>query len=81
MFGQLFRRIYIRPPEAIPREHRSLLLLVGAAYFIAGYDVNIYGFAAKQIQASFSIPESGPADLILHDIIQKPGAPAAPAAQ
>lgn len=57
MFGQLFRRIYIRPPEAIPREHRSLLLLVGAAYFIAGYDVNIYGFAAKQIQASFSIPE------------------------
>jgi putative MFS transporter len=57
MFGQLFRRIYIRPPEAIPREHRNLLLLVGAAYFIAGYDVNIYGFAAKQIQASFAIPE------------------------
>ena len=57
MFGQLFRRIYIRPPEPIPREHRNLLLLVGAAYFIAGYDVNIYGFAAKQIQASFAIPE------------------------
>jgi putative MFS transporter len=57
MLGQLFRRIYIRPPEPIPREHRSLLLLVGAAYFIAGYDVNIYGFAAKQIQASFAIPE------------------------
>ena len=57
MFGQLFRRIYIRPPEPIPREHRNLLLLVGAAYFIAGYDVNIYGFAAKQIQQSFSIPE------------------------
>lgn len=57
MFGQLFRRIYIRSPEPIPREQRSLLLLVGAAYFIAGYDVNIYGFAAKQIQASFAIPE------------------------
>lgn len=57
MFGQLFRRIYIRSPEAIPPEHRSLLLLVGAAYFIAGYDVNIYGFAAKQIQQSFAIPE------------------------
>ncbi len=57
MLGQLFRRIYIRPPEPIPREHRNLLLLVGAAYFIAGYDVNIYGFAAKQIQASFAIPE------------------------
>jgi putative MFS transporter len=57
MFGKLFRRIYIRPPEPIPPEHRSLLLLVGAAYFIAGYDVMIYGFAAKQIQASFAIPE------------------------
>lgn len=57
MFGQLFRRIYIRPPEPIPPEHRNLLLLVGAAYFIAGYDVMIYGFAAKQIQASFAIPE------------------------
>jgi putative MFS transporter len=55
--GQLFRRIYIRPPEAIPPEHRSLLLLVGAAYFIAGYDVYIYGLAAKQIQQSFAIPE------------------------
>ena len=57
-FGELFKRVYIRPPEAIPPEHRSLLLLVGAAYFIAGYDVNIYGFAAKQIQQSFAIPES-----------------------
>ncbi|MBP6014918.1 MAG: MFS transporter [Alphaproteobacteria bacterium] len=57
MLGQFFRRIYVRAPEPIPKEHRSLLLLVGAAYFIAGYDVNIYGLAAKQIQASFAIPE------------------------
>lgn len=54
---QVFRRIYIRAPEPIPKEHRNLLLLVGAAYFIAGYDVNIYGFAAKQIQQSFAIRE------------------------
>lgn len=58
MFGRFFRRIYIRTPEPIPAEQRSLLLLVGAAYFIAGYDVNIYGFAARQIQETFSIPES-----------------------
>jgi putative MFS transporter len=57
MFGKLFKRIYINAPEPIPKEHRNLLLLVGAAYFIAGYDVMIYGFAAKQIQASFAIPE------------------------
>lgn len=57
MFGRLFRSVYIRTPEPIPPEHRSLLLLVGAAYFIAGYDVMIYSFAAKQIQASFAIPE------------------------
>lgn len=57
MLRDLFRRVYIRAPEPIPRENRQLLLLVGAAMFIAGYDVNIYGFAARQIQASFSIPE------------------------
>lgn len=57
MFGKLFRQIYIRPPEAIPREHRNILLLVGAAYFIAGYDVNIYGLAIRQIQQSFDIAE------------------------
>ncbi len=57
MLGQLFRRIYIRPPEPIPSEHRRLLLLVGAAMFIAAYDVNIYGLASRQIQASFAIPE------------------------
>ncbi len=55
--GQIFRRIYIRPPEVIPREHRNLLLLVGAAYFIAGYDLFIYGLAAKQIQQSFAVRE------------------------
>lgn len=58
MFRQLFKRIYINAPEPIPPEQRSLLLLVGAAYFIAVYDVTIYGFAAKQIQQSFAIPES-----------------------
>lgn len=57
MLGRLFHRIYVRPPEPIAPEHRDLLLLVGAAYFIAGYDVNIYGFAAKQIQQSFAIKE------------------------
>ena len=58
MFGRLFRQIYIRPPEPIPPEQRRLLILVGAAYFIGVYDVTIYGFAAKQIQQTFAIPES-----------------------
>ncbi|MFN9358740.1 MAG: hypothetical protein ACK6A4_18310, partial [Alphaproteobacteria bacterium] len=58
MLGQLFRRVYIRPPEPIPSDQRRLLVLVGAAYFIAGYDVNIYGFAVRQIQQTFAIPES-----------------------
>lgn len=58
MLGQLFRRVYIRPPEPIPANQSRLLVLVGAAYFIAGYDVNIYGFAVRQIQQTFSIPES-----------------------
>jgi putative MFS transporter len=58
MLGQLFRRVYVRPPEPIPSDQRRLLVLVGAAYFIAGYDVNIYGFAVRQIQQTFAIPES-----------------------
>ncbi|MBU6157013.1 MAG: MFS transporter, partial [Alphaproteobacteria bacterium] len=58
MLGQLFRRVYIRPPEPIPANQSRLLVLVGAAYFIAGYDVNIYGFAVRQIQQTFAIPES-----------------------
>jgi putative MFS transporter len=48
----------MRPPEPIPTDQRRLLVLVGAAYFIAGYDVNIYGFAVRQIQQTFAIPES-----------------------
>jgi putative MFS transporter len=58
MLGQLFRRVYVRPPEPIPSDQRRLLVLVGAAYFIAGYDVHIYGFAVRQIQQTFAIPES-----------------------
>ena len=57
MLGQLLRRLYVRPPEPIPTDQGRLLVLVGAAYFIAGYDVNIYGFALRQIQQTFQIPE------------------------
>jgi MFS family permease len=50
-------RIYVRPPEPIPPEHRRLLLLVGAAMLIGGYDANIYGLAIPQIQKSLAIAE------------------------
>jgi MFS family permease len=60
----LFRRIYIRAPEPIPKEQQRLLLLVGAAMFIAGYDINIYGLAIPQIQKSLSIPEADVGRLI-----------------
>jgi MFS family permease len=56
--ARAFRRIYIRPPEPIPKEQQRLLLLVGAAMFIAGYDLNIYGFAIPQIQESLNIAEA-----------------------
>lgn len=48
----------LRPPEPIPREQRLLLLLVGAAMFIAGYDLNIYGLAIPQIQKSLDIADA-----------------------
>lgn len=55
--AQTLRRIYVRPPEPIPPEHRRLLLLVGAAMLIGGYDANIYGMAIPQIQKSLAIAE------------------------
>ena len=58
MLRNFLRRLYVRPPEPIPREHGRLLLLVGAAMFIAGYDANIYGMAVRQIQKSFDIPDA-----------------------
>jgi putative MFS transporter len=56
-FARAFRRIYIRPPEPIPPEHRRLLLLVGVGSFFSNYDLNVYGFAMPQIQAGLFIAE------------------------
>jgi hypothetical protein len=48
----------LRPPVAIDRRTEKIFLLVGAAALFAGYDVNIYGLATPQIQATFHIPEN-----------------------
>ena len=56
--SRTFRRIYVRPPEPIPIEHRRLIWLVGAGTFFANYDLNVYGFAMPQIQAGLAIPEN-----------------------
>lgn len=58
-----FQRLYVRPPEPIPREHGRLLLLVGAGTLIANYDVSLYGMALLQIQTSFGIAENEIADV------------------
>lgn len=62
-FARAFRRIYVRPPEPIPPEHRRLLWLVGAGSIIANYDVSLYGMALLQIQTSFGLPENRIADV------------------
>jgi putative MFS transporter len=48
---------YFRPPVAIDLRTERIFLLVGVAALFAGYDVNIYGLATPQIQASLHIPE------------------------
>jgi putative MFS transporter len=63
VLGRAFRRIYVRPPEPIPPEHRRLLWLVGAGTLIANYDVSLYGMALQQIQTSFGIAENRIADV------------------
>ena len=49
---------FFRPPVAIDIRTERIFLLVGAAALFAGYDVNIYGLATTQIQASLHIPEN-----------------------
>lgn len=63
LLARAFRRIYVRPPEPIPPEHRRLLWLVGAGTIIANYDVTLYGMALLQIQTTFGIAENRIADV------------------
>ncbi|HEY1876580.1 MAG TPA: MFS transporter [Rhizomicrobium sp.] len=49
---------FFRPPVPIDIRTERIFLLVGAAALFAGYDVNIYGLATTQIQASLHIPEN-----------------------
>lgn len=48
----------LRPPAAMSWRQERIFLLVGAAALFAGYDINVYGLATPQIQASFHIPEN-----------------------
>jgi len=49
---------YFRPPVPIDIRTERIFMLVGAAALFAGYDVNLYGLATSQIQASLHIPEN-----------------------
>ncbi|HEU0096609.1 MAG TPA: MFS transporter, partial [Rhizomicrobium sp.] len=48
----------LRPPVNIDRRTERIILLVGAAAFFAGYDVNIFGLATPQIQKTLHIAEN-----------------------
>ncbi|HEY4274806.1 MAG TPA: MFS transporter [Rhizomicrobium sp.] len=48
----------LRPPAAMTWRQERVFLLVGTAALFAGYDLNIYGLAIPQIQASLHIPEN-----------------------
>jgi len=49
---------FFRPPVPIDIRTERIFLLVGAAALFAGYDINLYGLATSQIQASLHIPEN-----------------------
>ncbi|HXR94732.1 MAG TPA: MFS transporter [Rhizomicrobium sp.] len=49
---------FLRPSVAMVWRQERIFLLVGAAALFAGYDMNVYGLATPQIQASFHIPEN-----------------------
>ena len=48
----------LRPPVAMTGRQERIFLLVGVAALFAGYDMNVFGLAIPQIQASFAIPEN-----------------------
>jgi len=48
----------LRPPVQMPYRTERIFLLVGMAALFAGYDMNVYGLAIPQIQATFGIPEN-----------------------
>jgi len=56
----------LRPPVAMIWRQERVFLLVGAAALFAGYDLNVYGLAIPQIQASFQIPENQVALLVAY---------------
>ncbi|HEY2070088.1 MAG TPA: MFS transporter [Rhizomicrobium sp.] len=47
-----------RPPVPMTVGQERFILLVGVAALFAGYDLNIFGLAMPQIQASLHIPEN-----------------------
>ena len=47
----------LRPPGGMTSRQELVFLLVGVAMLFAGYDMNVFGLAAPQIQASLGIPE------------------------
>jgi len=49
---------FFRPPVPIDARTERIFLLVGAAALFAGFDVNLYGLATTQIQASLHIAEN-----------------------
>ncbi len=48
----------LRPPVPMEWRQEKTFLLVGVAALFAGYDMNVYGLAIPQIQASLNIPEN-----------------------
>ncbi|HXC55498.1 MAG TPA: MFS transporter [Rhizomicrobium sp.] len=48
----------LRPPVPMNLRQERIFLLVGLAALFAGYDLNIFGLAIPQIQASLHIPEN-----------------------
>lgn len=49
-------RIFL-PPVGLDPAHRNLLLLLGAAFFVAQYDMTVLSLALPDLQASFGINE------------------------
>ena len=48
----------LRPPVQMPYRVERFFLQVGVAALFAGFDMNVYGLAIPQIQASLNIPEN-----------------------
>ena len=55
----------LMPPVSIPGSQIRVLVLVGFAFLIAGYDINLLGLVLKKVSESFGVPAGNEGEIVM----------------